>query len=658
MAVSPTGEIYVTDQNSRITKYFDPSDWVSGTPHFGVEGAAVGYGQVLGPSVTLDTTHGLLVDGAMTIQSGGSLTVNPGGNVTAGTLTNSGQFFVTGGSVTIGGGTGTLMNNATMALNGSVSGSLTNNYGASLYAAGTVTGNLANQGTLTQNGLLSVSGNLTNSGLVLLAGGGAISGTSNFTNGASGTIRGDGAITVPLTNSGGLIYANGTNGLTLSCFTYNGSGGELRVADGDSLTVLAAASGYWTNTSTITLQGANATLNGDKIYNYYNGTISGQGRITNQIANIGTICAVGSQLVLAGPSITNYVAGTPVGTIESAAGTSIVVSQGLATNSGIIALTGGSFDNNGNTMTNYGSILGNGTFSTGMGGLYNYSTVTFSDGNSSIFGDVTNNSGGTLSTYGTSSATTITTFYGPVINSSGALIQTSSSTVRFLGGFSNNGTYTSDPSCTCFTGLAVGASGVLQGGVGDQFFVTAPFTNAGEIDLGGTSEMVVENSGTLTQTSGVLHLGSSATLSAGTVQINGGTLLADGPLATITASLLYVSPSTSTYQGIVAGAGNSLTVNNLAALLILSGASNSYTGGTNVEAGTLEITTAGGIPDGTSLTVGAGGTFIFDSSQAGTPVTASSVAAVPEPGTLPQLGVGILGLLAWAWRTRLASPRG
>ena len=66
VAVSPTGEIYVVDRgNNRVEKLFNPAEWVSGTPHF--DGAAVGYGQVLGPSVTLDTTHGLLVDGAMTI---------------------------------------------------------------------------------------------------------------------------------------------------------------------------------------------------------------------------------------------------------------------------------------------------------------------------------------------------------------------------------------------------------------------------------------------------------------------------------------------------------------------------------------------------------------------------------------------------------------
>ena len=102
--------------------------------------------------------------------------------------------------------------------------------------------------------------------------------------------------------------------------------------------------------------------------------------------------------------------------------------------------------------------------------------------------------------------------------------------------------------------------------------------------------MIVQSgTGTLTQASGTLDLGANAMLSAGTVQIEGGTLLADGPSATITSSLFYASSSTSSYQGILAGSGNSLTVNNPGCVLILSGSNDSYMGGTIVQAGTLEV---------------------------------------------------------------------
>jgi fibronectin-binding autotransporter adhesin len=82
--------------------------------------------------------------------------------------------------------------------------------------------------------------------------------------------------------------------------------------------------------------------------------------------------------------------------------------------------------------------------------------------------------------------------------------------------------------------------------------------------------------------------------------------------------------------------------------LILSG-SNDYSGGTVVEAGTLIVNTSSALPDGTSLTVGSGGTFIFDPSVSGAPAmveSAARVESVPEPGTLVLLTVAI-AILAW-----------
>ena len=81
--------------------------------------------------------------------------------------------------------------------------------------------------------------------------------------------------------------------------------------------------------------------------------------------------------------------------------------------------------------------------------------------------------------------------------------------------------------------------------------------------------------------------------------------------------------------------GRSLTLSG-PGTLILSG-SNSYTGGTIVEAGTLEVTGAFALPAGGNLTVGAGGVLIFDPSAEATVsangTNASGFAAVPEPST-------------------------
>ena len=82
---------------------------------------------------------------------------------------------------------------------------------------------------------------------------------------------------------------------------------------------------------------------------------------------------------------------------------------------------------------------------------------------------------------------------------------------------------------------------------------------------------------------------------------------------------------------------------------LILGGTNSYGGGTYVEAGTLIANNSGAIPDGSSLTVGAGGVFIFDPTVSATPnaiavgaACPAEVAAVPEPGTLALLLVAAL----------------
>ena len=83
--------------------------------------------------------------------------------------------------------------------------------------------------------------------------------------------------------------------------------------------------------------------------------------------------------------------------------------------------------------------------------------------------------------------------------------------------------------------------------------------------------------------------------------------------------------------------------------MILSG-TNSYSGATEVLAGTLYLTNSEALPGGTSLTVAAGGALIFDPSITAAPGETTSgaatpravVAAVPEPGTLALWAAGAL----------------
>jgi RHS repeat-associated protein len=81
--------------------------------------------------------------------------------------------------------------------------------------------------------------------------------------------------------------------------------------------------------------------------------------------------------------------------------------------------------------------------------------------------------------------------------------------------------------------------------------------------------------------------------------------------------------------------------------IVLSG-TNSFSGGTQVLAGSLVVAATGALPDGTSLTVGSGGTFIFDPSQsasnlssAGLTAPVSDTAAASETST-PVVAAGAL----------------
>ncbi len=83
------------------------------------------------------------------------------------------------------------------------------------------------------------------------------------------------------------------------------------------------------------------------------------------------------------------------------------------------------------------------------------------------------------------------------------------------------------------------------------------------------------------------------------------------------------APSQLAISGNVSGSGCSLTVNG-PGTVVLSGAS-SYTSGTTVLSGTLILANATALPGGSSLIVGAGGTFVFG------PTASASNATIAGP---------------------------
>ena len=119
-----------------------------------------------------------------------------------------------------------------------------------------------------------------------------------------------------------------------------------------------------------------------------------------------------------------------------------------------------------------------------------------------------------------------------------------------------------------------------------------------------------------------------------------------------------------TFSGELTGADSLTKIGN--GELVLSG-SDAYTGGTFIDAGTLDATTSSAVPNGSSLVVGAGGTFIFDPLAAVAPSRlvvgegppSATATAVSEPGTAALLiaGASLLMLRLRRKPYRLGQPR-
>jgi len=171
------------------------------------------------------------------------------------------------------------------------------------------------------------------------------------------------------------------------------------------------------------------------------------------------------------------------------------------------------------------------------------------------------------------------------------------------------------------------------------------FNNSGSphyqiLDSTGTGSLTLQGTGSSS---------ASVTVTTGSDSIGANLVLAS--------EVVFSGSGTLALSGSISGTGP-LTMSGTNGTLILSG-TGLYTGGTIVNAGILAVTTSTALPDGYSLTVGAGGTLIFDPSYSGssiiaTPISsfvASPVSPVPEPSTLALLAAGlVVGFGVWRRR--------
>jgi fibronectin-binding autotransporter adhesin len=287
------------------------------------------------------------------------------------------------------------------------------NSGSFSMTGGTLT--LSPSGTNTNSGAISLSSaarlnlagaSITNTGVLSLDGA--------LVNGAGGT----------LTNAaGGYISGTGTISTSFS------NGGLLTVGSG-AMTVTQA----FTNSGAIQLTAFNSTLTGGTVMN--TGSVQGLGNIGNAVTNTGTIEPIGGTLFVSG-TLLNPAGGL----IRVSTGNKLLVTHGLLASAGIVNLTGGTFDNNGQPMNNLGQISGWGTFATGGTGLDNNGSITLTGGTTAVNGALTNENGKTIVV-----AYNPAIFTGLVTNNGGATFNIVSTTAVFAGGSSGafNGTFTNN----------------------------------------------------------------------------------------------------------------------------------------------------------------------------------------------------------------------
>ena len=417
-------------------------------------------------SLTIADGASVTVDGTTRIRTAGTLNMLGGSLATQNfTRDTTGVFNFGGGTLTVLGGTysnttgaltvagSTAFNNPTLVLEGSTStaGITALNVGSST-RMGTVTLNagsqlttgaatIASRGTLNLNGgTLSLS-SFANSGNFDWS-----KGTVNYTTSAtldSSTLTGllgsshrltdnqtlassAGTLTLgsSLTVDGGMLRpSNLINNSTMtvnsgnvqvgSTFTNNASR-NVQVNGTSNLSAAAAIN----NSGTIQLTSSTASLSGGAFANNFGGTLTGTGTVYNDVDNSGTIRVSGSeQLVLAGATNRN------IANINLSGGT--------------LEVTNSLFNRDGAAITGRGTFVGS-SASPGGVGLTNDGLLSFSSGNTDIYGDVNQTSNGHIVTSGGG----VTTFFDDVVHNGAEIRTFAGSRTVFLGSETGAGNFT------------------------------------------------------------------------------------------------------------------------------------------------------------------------------------------------------------------------
>ena len=515
------------------------------------DGVISGNGRVEKNGVgTLTLTNANTYTGGTTIQQG-TLVIGAGGTTGSivGNVTNTGTLaFNRSDNTSFAGlisGSGSLIKSGsnTLTLTGANSYTgVTTIQGGTLQignggTTGSIAGNVANAGNLVFNrsdssifaGAISGNGNLTKLGAGTLT----FTGANTYTGGttlSSGTLQiGNGGTTGTLAgnvaNAGALVFNRSDSS------TFSGI-----VSGGGSLTKLGAG--------TLTLNGANTHTGGTTISG---GTleIGLYGAIPGNVVNNGTL-AFNAQ---------NTYVTTIVGGVVSGSGS--LLKSGGGTGTHTVVLTGANTYTGGTTVSAGVLSIGNGgTTGSIVGNVVNNATLAFNRSDNTSFAGIISGSGGvTKSGAGTLTVTGNNTYTGTTNIQGGALQIGNGGTTGWIAGNFSGGTLIFNRSDDIATNKSI------------------------------SSILVKQGAGTLTYTGQKFG---NVVVSNGTFQVgDGGTQGSISANITNNAAVVF-NRSDNTLFGAYTMSGSGSMAKQGTGTLVLSG-NNTYTGGTTISAGTLQI---------------------------------------------------------------------
>jgi autotransporter-associated beta strand protein len=555
--------------------------------------------------------------GGIVVQNGAALEL--GNNITVGAeaLTLVGAGISSGGALR------------------NVAGNTSTYGGAITIGAGGARINSDAGGALTLTGTIATAAGQN----VTFGGAGSVKAQTGAISGAGSLIKdGTGILTVTAANTytGGTSVQNGA--LTYATTASKPASGTTTVAAGATLGLGVGGVGYFGQSDVDNLfAGTMTNVSNSPLSNVGLDTAAGNFDYSSSVpANTRGLHKLGANtLTLWG---NNTYTGTTTlggGTLNLGSAESVGVSgplgNSLASNPGSIVLGGGTLQYS--TANNHDY---SGRFSTAASQKYNVDTngqaVTWATPLISSTGSLTLNDTavikGTLTLSGANTYTGATTVTAGTLQLDGSTHASSTVDIGTAGALTGSGTVNGNATLTG-SGIINKSSGTIAGTLG----VT-----------GGNWNGLGSVTGLVTSSSGVFTIGSSANLTAdGDLAVTGGTIAAGDATSTITGSVNYTSPASSSFAGIVAGSGKTLTMNNPSATLTVGGA-NTYTGATTVSNGTLVAANA------TALGTTAAGTLV----SGGATLDINNAAIGAEALTINGTGVGGIGALTGTGTSSLA----